>query len=165
MLTSSTETSSHAIAESKAANSKDWRPKILRWWLLGPLLVSLFAIILALALLYSFYVDSGISQIPLNSEFNLNRGNENFIAWAPYSVIPTLLAVGLMLWWDSMDQKIRQLQPLISMAKEATLLKNGLKLSYSATPILWIVWKAVRNTHFLVALVAFGAVLSHICQS
>ena len=144
---------------------KDWRPKVLRWWLLGPFLLFLFAIILVLALLYSFYSGSGISQSSVSSEFNLNQSNGNLIAWAPYSVIPTLLAVGLMLWWDSMAQKLSELQPFISMAKGATTLGKGPKLSYVATPILWIVGKAVRNGHFLVALVAFGALLSQIRQS
>ena len=162
MLTCFEETSSHAIAAYKEASSKNWRPKLLRWWLLGPLLVSLFAIILAAAISYSLYSDSGISQSLVSSEFNLNRDDKLLIDWAPYSIVPTLLAVALMLWWDAMDQKLRQLQPFVSMTKQATSLENGAKLSYAATPILWIIGKAARNQHLLVSVVAFGVLLSQI---
>jgi len=61
-----------------------------------------------------------------------------------------------------MDQKLRQLQPFISMTKQATSLENGAKLSYAATPILWIIGKAARNQHLLVSVVAFGVLLSQI---
>ncbi|KAH8599119.1 hypothetical protein B0O99DRAFT_613050 [Bisporella sp. PMI_857] len=156
------ETSSHAIAAYNAANSKNWRPKVLQLWFLGPLLVSLFAIIIALSLLFALFQNHGIAQVHIASPFDPSRNNPTFIDLAPYSIFPVLMVVGLKLWWDSMDQKLRKLQPFVSMVKEPPGVFNGSKLSYVATPILWLVWKAARNRHLLLALVAVGAVLLEI---
>ena len=158
------DTSLPSAAAYNEANMKDWRPRTLRWWLLGPLLVSVSAMIITIAILFAHFQDSGISHSRVDPHFNLNRGDINVITFAPYSVIPTLAAVGIKIWWDSMDQKLRRLQPYVSMSQQHTQISKGPSLSYVSTPIVLLVGKAARNRHFLLALVAFGAVLSEICK-
>lgn len=153
---------SYAVAAFTETSSKDWRPKTLRVWLLGPLLVSFIAIISTIAVLFGHFQDSGIFLSLIDSKYDFSRGTVNVITFAPYSIIPTLIAVAIKVWWDTMDRKLRGLQPYVSMSQSPTRLLKGLSLSYASTPILWLVSKAARNRHFLLALVAFGAVTSEL---
>ncbi|KAG9244511.1 hypothetical protein BJ878DRAFT_550247 [Calycina marina] len=155
------ETSPQAKSAYVKANSGNWQPKVLQLKLLGPLLHSTLAIIVVIATLFGIYMNSGISHSQLDAQ-GLYRGNESLLDFAPYSIITTLAAVVLMLWWDEMDQKLRQLQPYISMAKKDTLVSKGPKLSYMSMPLLWVSWKAARNRHFLLAIVGLGTFISYL---
>jgi hypothetical protein len=145
-------------------NSKDWRPKPLRGWVLALLLISLGSILVTLSILFSVFRDSGVSQTSLASNSHSNNDNSALTALAPYSIIPTLIAVGIKIWWDSIDQTFRRLQPHVSMAQGPTSNSRGIDLSYVNSSILWIVGKAVSNRHFLLALITTGAVVSEICE-
>jgi len=128
------------------------------------ILVSLTALIATLAALFRTFQDSGISQSHLTSRPGLSTDNSSLTSIAPYSIIPTLIAVGVKLWWDSMDQTFRRLQPFMSMARRPTPTTQSTSLSYINTPLIWTAGKAAQNQHFLLALVATAAVLTEICE-
>lgn len=84
-------------------------------------------------------------------------------AVAPISIIPTLFAVGINLWWGAMDGTFRRLQPYISMANAPIEASNGAMLSYQGTYWMAAAVKAFNHKHFLLCLIAFGTSLSPVC--
>jgi hypothetical protein len=146
-------------------NYKNWRPQIFQGWILALLLISLASILVTLSILYSIFCHTGISRMPLISSPTLDNDDTTLTALAPYSIIPTLMAVGVKLWWNSLDAAFRRLQPFVSMAQGPTLSSKGTKLSYANSPSLWIAGKALSNHHFLLALITTCTVLSDICTS
>ncbi|KAH7399809.1 hypothetical protein BKA64DRAFT_722635 [Cadophora sp. MPI-SDFR-AT-0126] len=142
--------------------AQDWRPKLLRGWLLGPLLLFLAALVIVISVLFAKYRRSGIYQSFLVSSVNIKVDNRSREALAPYSIIPTLIAVGVKLWWGSIDEIFRRLQPYVSMAVEPTKGRSGTALSYISSPLVWAIGKAARYRHWLLAVVATGAFLTEI---
>jgi hypothetical protein len=142
--------------------SKNWRPKVLRGWVLALLSISLAAFLVALGISFSVFHDTGIFHTPFKSNPDVSNDNSALIALAPYSVIPTLLAVCVKLWRGSIDDTFRRLQPYISMAQGPVPVSRGSNLSYINSPVLWIVGKAISNKHFLLALVTIGTLLSEV---
>ncbi|PVH89113.1 hypothetical protein DL98DRAFT_565261 [Cadophora sp. DSE1049] len=151
-----------ANERSDSAPLQDWRPKLLRGWLLGPLLLFLTALVIVISVLFAKYRRSGIYQSFLVSSVNIKVDNRSIEALAPYSIIPTLIAVGVKLWWGSIDEIFRRLQPYVSMAVEPTKARSGTTLSYISSPLVWAVGKAARYRHWLLAVVATGAFLTEI---
>ncbi|CZR53400.1 uncharacterized protein PAC_03278 [Phialocephala subalpina] len=142
--------------------SEDWRPKVLRGRLLVPLLLLLVALVITLAVLYAKYRSSGIYQSFLVSTLDFKIDNRSVEALAPYSIIPTLIAVGVKLWWGSVDETFRRLQPYVSMAHHPHESTKMTVLSYLSAPLLWAVGKAAAHRHWLLVVVAAGAFLSEI---
>ena len=150
------------VGSENKIKSKDWRPKILRGWLLALLSIFLAAIGVALGITFSVFPNSGMSHTPLISNPTVSSDNSALVALAPYSVVPTLLAVCVKLWWELTDAVFRRFQPYISMEKRPMPVSKGANLSYINSPVIWIVGKALTQRHFLLALVTFGTVLSNI---
>lgn len=85
-------------------------------------------------------------------------------AVAPISIIPTVLAVGISLWWGAMDGTFRRLQPYISMANAPTTVPDGSILSYQGSYWMAAAVKALSHKHFLLSLITFGTSLSPVCK-
>jgi hypothetical protein len=145
-------------------NLKGWRPKILRGWVLTLFLISLAAILVTLGILYHTFANKGISQQPLTSNPSIINDNSALTTLAPYSIIPTLIAIGIKLWWDPIDNTFRVLQPYVSMAKGPTTPSRGTDLSYVTSPVIWDIGKTLANRHFFLAVIVTGALLSEICK-
>lgn len=143
-------------------NSKDWRPRILRGWVLALFTISLVAILVTLGILFHTFFNSGISSRPFSSNPSNNNDNSALVAVAPYSIIPTLIAVGIKLWWDPIENTFRTLQPYVSMAQWPTPPSKGTELSYFISPVLWVIGKATMNRHFFLASITLGGLLSQI---
>ncbi|KAE8449814.1 hypothetical protein EG329_007291 [Mollisiaceae sp. DMI_Dod_QoI] len=152
----------HTSTVIYGSKPKDWRPKILRGSLLAPLLLLLAALVITIAVLYAKYHKSGIYQSFLVSTLNFRIDNLSLEALAPYSIIPTLIAVGVKLWWGSVDETFRRLQPYVSMAHHPSQSTRMAGLSYINAPLLWAVGKAATYRHWLLVVVATGAFLSEI---
>lgn len=118
---------------------------------------SIFAAILVLFIL-SHTTGLYQSAFTYQTEF---RSSE-LLTFAPYSIIPTLLAVGVVLWWESIDETFRRLQPYVTMAKQAVPITPVVGLTYLSTLSVTSMVRALGNKHWLVALVSFGAVLGQI---
>jgi hypothetical protein len=86
-------------------------------------------------------------------------------AFAPFSVFPTLIAITVGLWWDSVDSALRFHQPLISMKAASTQASRGLAITYQSSYWVWAALKASLNGHWLLALVTLGSFLAQVCKS
>ncbi|KAH6683362.1 hypothetical protein B0J14DRAFT_556608 [Halenospora varia] len=143
-------------------SSGDWRPKVLQVGFLLGLVSLLFALLIAMAVLFAKYKYRGIYQNFLVSSVDIKLDNTSLEALAPYSIIPTLLAVGIKLWWSTIDQTFRRLQPYISLARDQKQEPGLSKLSYISSPLGWAALKASKHRHWLLAFIAGCAVLSEI---
>jgi hypothetical protein len=128
----------------------DWCPKVIRGRFLAFLMVLLVATMITLAALFGVFRYKGIYK--------------SVTALAPYSIIPTLIALSIKLWWASIDETFRRLQPFVTMAEKATPNSRGATSSYANTPLIWTAVKAAMNREFLLTVVAIGAVLTQICK-
>ncbi|CAO2656417.1 Nn.00g052200.m01.CDS01 [Neocucurbitaria sp. VM-36] len=142
----------------KISLPKDWRPTLLRTRLLSALLLAFALVAVALIVLKHFadrqqlYRSAFLYQV----DFGIFRAK-----FSPHSVIATLVAVGVALWWDAVDKNMRVLQPYLSMSKEPVDFKRGAAVSYQSVYWLWASVKAAMNRHWLLCLVTVGTTL---CQ-
>lgn len=83
---------------------------------------------------------------------------------APYSIIPTLVAVAIRFWWRALESTFKRVQPYVSMAKRPVAISAGPALSYNTLPPIFSVWKAARHRHWLLAFVCVGAALVDVCE-
>jgi hypothetical protein len=81
-------------------------------------------------------------------------------SFAPFSILPTLFAVALGLWWDGIDKNFRILQPFVSMSRAPTKGSKGIYLSYQSSYWLWACAKAASNKHWLLTITTLGTFLS-----
>lgn len=87
------------------------------------------------------------------------------MALAPYSILPTLIAVGVKLWWGAIEEVFKRLQPYATMAKGSVGVSHALTVEYMNSPLLATVAKAVRNSHWLLAVISLGAFGTEICKN
>jgi hypothetical protein len=138
----------------------DWCPKIFRGRVVGLQLTALIVITVTLAALFGIFLRTGISQslvVPRSA-----WDGRSLTALAPYSIIPTLIAIGIKLYWASMEGDFRRLQPYVAMTRKPTPYLRG--ASYFNIPLLWTVGKAALSRDFLLSAVAAGAVLTQVCE-
>ncbi|KAF2258991.1 hypothetical protein CC78DRAFT_503810 [Lojkania enalia] len=147
---------------SKKSRKRDWRPTSLRLRALAALFLSIICLILGLAIL-KYYADrSQLYQKAFVWQASLPIFNKRISTIAPYSVIPTILAVLVGLWWDSMDKHFRSLQPYLSMSKTTPDLAHGAGLQYQTSYWIWAAFRAARNRHWLLLIITFGTTLSQV---
>ncbi|RDW82963.1 hypothetical protein BP5796_04454 [Coleophoma crateriformis] len=151
-----------SLMSSGKGKESDWRPQLLRGWQLIAFLTLLLGIVAALASIYAKYRNTGLYQQFLVSSVNVNIDNTSIQALAPYSILPTFVAVMVKLWWGSVDETFRRLQPYISLAKNPTSNAKGTTLSYISSPLVWAAVKAGKHRHWLLAGVATGALLGEV---
>jgi hypothetical protein len=116
------------------------------------LLMYVLALLVATAILFKFAETSALRQ-----KFFIYRANIEMFrhdaSFSPFAVIPTFLAVGVTLWWDSIDQACRALQPYLAISHDAETPSRGIGLSYASSFWLWASAKAAKNRHWLLSLV------------
>ncbi|CAO2655525.1 Nn.00g043280.m01.CDS01 [Neocucurbitaria sp. VM-36] len=146
--------------ESKSSKQKrnDWRPSMLhkRWlttYLFGLLLVAIILLVLrGLA-----------SKNRLTQSFFLYEADWNLfhMSFSPSSIIATLVAVGISLYWGGIDKPMRTLQPYLAMSRSPARMSQGANLSYQSAFWGWAAVKAALSRHWLLCLIAIGTTL---CQ-
>lgn len=144
----------------RISNHQDWRPFTvgrLGGFLLLVLFSSIFAVILVLFILSK---TTGLYQSAFTYQTQF-RSSE-MLTFAPYSIVPTMLAVGVVLWWENIDDTFRRLQPYVTMAQNAVPISQVIGLSYLNTLSVGSMLRAMGNKHWLVALVSLGAVLGQV---
>ncbi|KAI1745585.1 hypothetical protein F4680DRAFT_455708 [Xylaria scruposa] len=80
----------------------------------------------------------------------------------PASIITTLVAVTIGLWWGSLDTNLRRAQPFLALATGPVNGFKGASTSYRSSYLLWASARAARRKHWLLFLVCTGAFLSQI---
>ena len=131
---------------------------------MGPLfLLCLSLILAAIATLYIISRTDGLHQSPFvfRRHLSIFQAAANF---APYSIIPTILAVAVKLWFGAIGESLKRLQPYISMLKGPKSLSDCVLVEYANAPIALITVKAIRHSHLILALVGVGALATEACK-
>ena len=139
------------------------RPIVLRTWLGGLLLLVVVAVISSLAALYGVSRTNGLFGRSLTYELNFHVGN-TVSRLAPYSIIPTLVAVGFKLWYAAVADTLCRQQPFHSMLDQPKLLSQSVLTEYANVPLAVIPFKAFKYGHWLLFIAGLGALSSEFCK-
>ncbi|KAL2061784.1 hypothetical protein VTL71DRAFT_7162 [Oculimacula yallundae] len=155
-------TPSRQAARTRNQDRIKWEPIVLSSWAILALIFLLTALLITIAVLYWYSRGHGLYQSGFVYQAALNIGDISLGYIAPYSIIPTLLAVVIGLWWDAIEVHFRTAQPYISMAKGPITARKGSALTYQSSYLAWAGFRAVKRQHWLLAFVSTGAFLSQI---
>jgi hypothetical protein len=147
---------------SHSARDRDPRPVLLRGWMGPILLATLLALITALFVLFHMSrAKTGIHQSAFVYQLNLDVLGAT-TTMAPYSIVPTLCAVGIKLWFEAIGDVFKRLQPYITMSKAPTKLPNSVLAEYANTPTPFVSVKAIQHSHWLLVVIGLGALATEI---
>lgn len=147
-------------ANQSTFSAQDWRPVVIRLRAFIALLLLLVAVVAAIIVLKSFADRSLLYQSAFVQQATLLDTRVSSGSWI--SIITTLVAVVIGLWWGAMDTTFRRLQPYLSMAERPTKISHGAGLSYQSSYWIWAAVKAALNKHWLLSFVTVGTSLSPI---
>lgn len=116
------------------------------------LLAYVLALLIATAILFKFAGTSALRQTFFIYRANIEMFGHD-ASFSPFAIIPTFLAVGVTLWWDSIDQACRALQPYLAISYDTETPSRGIGLSYASSFWLWASAKAAKNRHWLLSLI------------
>ena len=140
----------------------NWRPIAIRK-LGGLLLLLLLAMVFSgILVLFILACTDGLYESAFTYRTKILPSKSDLFTFAPYSIVPTLLAVVVSLWWGNVDEVFRRLQPYVSMARRVAPASPNIGLSYLSAYPVWTATLALRNKHWFVALVSTGAILTQV---
>jgi hypothetical protein len=143
------------------SRKRDPRPTVLQTWMAPILLAFLFGLIGGVLALFLVSKDRGLHHAALVYQYNFGTST----ALAPYSIIPTLLAVSVKLWFGAIEDVLKRVQAFTSMAYSPTGLSRSLLVEYSNAPLILSSIKAFKNSHWMLVLVGFVALATEICMA
>jgi Protein of unknown function (DUF3433) len=143
--------------------SQDGRPLVFYTWMGPLLLIALLALMSAIVTLFVISRRGGLRQQALVREFEITFA-DTVTQLAPYSIVPTLFAVGVKLWYGAIEESLRSLQPFLAMAVRPAPISRSLLLEYANAPLAFMSFKAAKNSHYMLALVGLGALGTEICE-
>ncbi|KAF2728918.1 hypothetical protein EJ04DRAFT_556442 [Polyplosphaeria fusca] len=126
------------------------------------LVVILVCFLVAIAVLDAFARRQGLTRTAFLYEATLSFLTASPFSFAPASIIPTLFAIGIGLWWSAVQESMCFLQPYVMLAREhGTPLSVAGALYYNPAhwPSAFI--KAFRHRHWQLFLVTGGMIF---CQ-
>ncbi|KAI1425350.1 hypothetical protein F5Y12DRAFT_714398 [Xylaria sp. FL1777] len=128
------------------------------------LILLLLTILTAIAYLYWYSDAVGLYQTAFVYAFDISVGGLDLGDVNPASLITTIVAVSIGLWWASLDTTLRRIQPYLVLAKKSITRSGseGALISYISSYLLWATWRALKRSHWVLALVCTGAFLSEI---
>lgn len=147
-----------------ASPGKHAPPTVLRPWVGMLLLLALAGLIAAILVLFRISQTGILSQRALVFQADVSIASIA-TTLAPYSIIPTLFAIGLKLWYASVEGTMRMLQPFSSLAEGPADVANSILVEYANTLPLFGVLKALRHSHWILAVALVGALGTEICES
>ncbi|KAJ5137520.1 hypothetical protein N7526_003753 [Penicillium atrosanguineum] len=148
------------LTNHDSTQSENGTPKLLRLPALITLVVSLIAVVVGLAVLYHYAEGSDLYAKAFVYQFDFTFRGSSVSSIAPFSMIPTLIAVGLGLWWSAIDDNFRRLQPYLGMTTHNPPIRSGVNLSYQSSYWFWAAGKAAFHRHWLLFIVTLGSSLS-----
>ncbi|KAJ5239461.1 hypothetical protein N7468_004080 [Penicillium chermesinum] len=140
--------------------SENGTPALLRLPVLLVLVLILALVIVGVAVLYHYAESYRLYGKAFVYQVQLSFLGNGMSSVAPFSMIPTVIATLIGLWWGAIDDNFRRLQPFLSMSKNDPPCKQGADLSYQSSYWMWAAGKAAFNRHWLLFLVALGSTLS-----
>jgi len=153
------------MCERKCSRVSHRPPAVLRIRILSALLFCFLTLIIGLGILQRLSSNSKLYQKAILYQVSFSIYQRKITTIAPYSIIPTVIAVMVGFWWDSLDQHLRLLQPYISMSKLPRTIQNGAGLSYEMSYWLWAGVKAAKHKDWVLCTATIGTTLSQICKS
>lgn len=135
---------------------KSSAPSILKIWLGILLLTTLVAVIAVLAILYRLSKTVTLHQQALVYEAHLSVASVA-TSLAPYSIVPTLLAVGIKLWYGAVEGTLKRLQPFSAMLDRPRPLKDSILVEHANSPLIFGSFKALRHSDWILAFACLGA--------
>lgn len=122
--------SSEETMNHNATQSENGTPKLLRLPALIGLSTVLVAVIVGIAVLWHFAETAGLYEKAFFYQVRLSFLSGGLSSVAPFSMIPTVIATGIGLWWSAIDNNLRRLTPFLIMSKGSPRLSHGAHLSY-----------------------------------
>jgi hypothetical protein len=129
--------SKSTVTDSSKRNTRtDWRPTILHGWSGASASLFMVALIVGISILYVKSKASALYQtfFVYQKTYSIGKGITANIA--PYSIIPTLLAIVVKLWWGGLEDTFKRLQPYVAMRRQPTKATRGIALSYVDSVLL-----------------------------
>lgn len=149
---------------SKKSSSSSATPIVLRTWLIACLGSLLSIVLISIVVLYWYSIDHGLYQSFFTHRTAIDIANMQLGTLAPYSIIPTFVAVLISLWWGSLEAYFRRMQPYLTQARGPTPAREGSGVSYQSSYLLWAAFRALHRKHGLLALMCTGAFLTQVCK-
>ncbi|KAF1845015.1 uncharacterized protein K460DRAFT_405295 [Cucurbitaria berberidis CBS 394.84] len=149
----------HIATKTINRTRPDWRPSMLHKKWLTTYLVSLVLVAIALLVLRQLASKQGLTQSFFIYEVDWSLFHASF---SPSSIIATLIAVSISLYWGGIDKPMRTLQPYLAMSRGSLHLSKGVNLSYQSVYWAWAAVKAAFCKHWLLCLIATGTTLCQI---
>lgn len=146
------------VEESGIPITTNWTPLVLRLQTLTALGLYLVTLLITVLVLYHFAQKSSLYRSAFVYEAKIPVFGVHTLT--PFSLLPSLLAVVVGLWWGSVDVAFRRLQPYLSMAEAPQPLEHGARLSYQSSYWVWAAFKAASKKHWFLLLVSAGTSLS-----
>ena len=131
----------------------------MRSWVPPALLLFLASIAAGILVLYRVSQNGGLHQSALVYEIEFGENT----AYAPYSIVPILFAIGVKLWFGGIESTLKRLQPFSSMLKKPKSISHTLLAEYANTPFIFTSIKALKNKHWLLVIVGFVALATETC--
>ena len=143
--------------------SREQISSVLKRWATYSFLVSLISSITAITIIQNLAYKSGLQRRFFTYRIDF-KDIAGFGSFAPVSIIPTMLAISIGLWWDALENAFRVIQPYASMSRTATHIARGIGMSYETSYSIWASIKAAKNKHLLLSLVTLGSFLTQTCK-
>ncbi|KAI1126904.1 hypothetical protein F5Y10DRAFT_202426 [Nemania abortiva] len=162
MLTSQKQGSyQHTLLDSAHTDKQSYAFSL---WMFIILVFLLSATLTAIAYLYWYSDAFGLYQTAFVYAFDISVGGLDLGNVNPASLITTIVAVSIGLWWGSLDAVLRRIQPYLVLAKRPITgsSSEAIGISYVSSYLLWATWRAMKRSHWVLALVCTGAFLSEI---
>lgn len=151
--------------DDTSSQSKNGTPFLLRLPVLLVMITILALVITGVAVLFHYAEANRLYGKAFIYQFQMSLfGSSMSSSVAPFSMIPTIIATLLGLWWSAIDDNFRRLQPFLSMSDNNPTYKKGVDLSYQTSYWMWAAGKAFSNKHWMLFLVTLGSTLSPICK-
>ncbi|RYC64314.1 hypothetical protein CHU98_g1918 [Xylaria longipes] len=134
-------------------------------WPLIVLIIMLTVVTIAILTLYIYSQGHKLYQRAFVYTISVSVTGVDLGDVNPASIITTLVAVTIGLWWGSLDTNLRRAQPFLALAVGPVSGFKGASISYRSSYLLWASARAARRKHWLLFLVCTGAFLSQIPMS
>jgi hypothetical protein len=142
---------------------KRTQPIVLRACICVLFLTLLILLVAALVALYRLSQTHKLQKNALVYQWDLNLGKIS-TTLAPFSIIPTAIAVGVKLWYGAFEETTRRLQPLLSINKHPKSIGHSVAVEYANSPMVFSSYKAFQNFHWILIPIGIGALMTEICE-
>jgi len=143
--------------------STNWGPSAFKLSSLLGLLCLTLCYLIGIVVLNTFSESKKLLQPIFVTEAGLPYFKSIPMKFAPISIIPTIFAIGISLWWSMIQEAVCQLSPHILLSNSrGTSLRKTLQLCYN--PMNWPLLSidALNNRHWSLLALVIGSLLGQI---